>query len=321
MSSSIFYANFAAVRHAIAHKIPFFPVPPHEPHLPNISLPKRGLVVQTSGSTGSPKYAHLGWDHFHGLPPATGYLLSVPLHHVSGLAILFRTDDPILPGTGRDNEVTHASFVPTQLKRYLNKPIYPNLRTILLGGAPIPYDLCKEAYDKGFHIDLTYGMTEMASQVATHPFHPSTGIVFGHGLQGRSIKLVDGEIWVKGTSLFYGYLNAPSPCIDGWFPTNDLGRMGPNGLEVIGRKDRMLISGGENIYPEEIEKLLLSHPLIFSVRVSPIPDPEYGQRPIAHVATTLSTHKILDLLQALPRFKIPDQIHIVPPTSLLTKKG
>lgn len=326
-SDLIFYAHptldiIYHIHSCIDQKLPFFPVSPRELALPKLKLPSSGLLISTSGSSGVPKQAHLSLENCYTsaqfphpdliLKPGDHYLLSVPLHHVSGLSILFRCllsgATFVLSNSGKDLSVTHISFVPTQLKRFLKNPsIYPNLKAILLGGASIPYDLCKEAYDRGFPIYITYGMTEMASQICTKPFHPKTGVAFDGPLSHRELKIVGGEIYVRGKTLFQGYHNLPSPLIDGWFPTKDLGQMGPNGLELLGRKDRMFISGGENIHPEEIEKALLSHPEISAANVHSRPDPEFGARPIAFIATPLEIPTILGYLsEILPRFKIPD---------------
>lgn len=331
---SVFYASpntAPQIFSLIQKKIPFFPVSTRELSLPEIELPESGIVVQTSGSSGKSKYAHLSLESFFWnaqfpypdliLGMDDCYLLSVPLYHVSGLSILFRALDSGC-SMGDGERVTHISFVPTQLKRFLQKPSpFPNLKAILVGGAPIPYALCKEAYDRGFNLYLTYGMTEMASQIATQKFHPDTGISFGSPLPHREVKIEDGEIWVRGKTLFQGYLNHPSPFIDGWFPTKDLGRIGLHGLEILGRKDRMFISGGENIHPEEIEQALLSHPKIFSCKVSSKPDNEFGRRPIALVATTLTHTAVRDHLEILlPRYKLPE-ITITDPDASLTLKG
>ncbi len=301
--------------------LPFFPVSTREVALPEIDLPSSGVLIATSGSSGKAKLAHLSLENlFHSasfshpdlvLEPGDKYLLSVPLYHVSGLSIVtrcyFSGAEVILPGSGKESEVTHVSFVPTQLKRFLQNPkVYPKLKAILVGGAPIPFDLCLEAHSRGFPIYITYGMTEMSSQVATQKFNPKKGIAFGDPLPYRELKLVDGEIYVRGKTLFQGYHNLPSSFADGWFPTKDLGHIGPHGLELIGRKDRMFISGGENIHPEELEKALLSHPEILRANVSSRPDPEFGARPTAIIESPLSETEILEhLTPLLPKFKLP----------------
>ncbi len=305
----------------IRKKRPFFPVSVRELDLPSISLPNSGFLLSTSGSSGYRKLAHLSFENLSysalyshpdlKLTPKDNYLLSVPINHISGLSIINRCHlsgaKIILPNQGKDHEVTHVSFVPTQLKRFLQNPsLYPKLKAILLGGAPIPYELCMETYAKGIPLYITYGMTEMSSQICTRPFDPKIGITFGLPVEHRELKIVEGEIFVRGKTLFHGYHNHPSPFIDGWFPTKDLGILGPHGLELLGRKDRMFISGGENIHPEEIERALLSHPLITRAKVDARKDPEYGARPTATLETSLSKDAIFEYLKSqLPKFKIP----------------
>ncbi|MGS0725390.1 AMP-binding enzyme, partial [Shewanella sp. 0m-11] len=130
----------------------------------------------------------------------------------------------------------------------------------------------------------SYGMTEMGSQI-------STGIARSDGssgnvLSGRELKVVDGEIWVKGECLFLGYLTADGFNLpldkDGWFYTKDLGHFDDNGnLCIDGRADNMFISGGENIQPEEIETALKLHPLISDAIVFPVADAKFGYLPSA----------------------------------------
>jgi O-succinylbenzoic acid--CoA ligase len=304
------------ILHRLKENLPLFPISPKQLSLPEIDLPSSGVVISTSGSLGKPKRAHLTYDNLFAsfsfshpdlrLTPLDYYLLSVPLYHIltrchfSGAKLVF-------PESQDDSKVTHISFVPTQLKRFLENPKkYPKLKAILVGGAPIPYALCNEAYKKGFPIYITYGMTEMSSQIATEKFCPKKGIAFGLPLPERNLKIVKGEIYVRGKTLFKGYIDLPSPFIDGWFPTKDLGKIGPNGLEILGRKDSMFISGGENIHPEEIQLALLSHPKIERAKVSSRLDDEFGARPVATIQTVLQKEEIREYLQStLPKFKIP----------------
>ncbi len=322
----IFFAH--PTKESISHilsrlkeNLPLFPVSTRELILPEIDLPSSGILISTSGSSGKPKRAHLTYENLFTsqafshpdlvLTPNDHYLLSVPLYHISGLSILTRCHfsgaNFVLPDSGNDSKVTHISFVPTQLKRFLQNPKkYPNLKAILVGGAPIPYSLCKEGYDKGLPIYISYGMTEMSSQIATEKFCPKKGIAFGSPLPERNLKIVNNEIYVSGKTLFKGYLGLSSPFIEGWLPTNDLGKIGPNGLEITGRKDSMFISGGENIHPEEIELALLSHPKIKRAKVSSRPDNEFGARPVATIQTVLQKKEIQEHLQStLPKYKIP----------------
>lgn len=322
----IFFANptnesVSHILNRLKKGLSLFPVSPKELSLPKIDLPSSGVLISTSGSSGKPKRAHLTYENLFAsfafshkdllLTPNNHYLLSVPLYHISGLSIVTRCHFSgahlVFPDSGNDSKVTHISFVPTQLKRFLENPKkYPKLKAILVGGAPIPYNLCLQAYKMGFPIYITYGMTEMSSQIATEKFSPQKGIAFGLPLEKREVKIHENEVYVRGETLFKGYYNEPSCFIDGWFPTKDLGKMGPNGLEILGRKDSMFISGGENIHPEEIELALLSHPEIKRAKVTSRFDEEFGKRPVATIETSLQLDEIREYLQSLlPRFKIP----------------
>ncbi|MBI2810836.1 MAG: AMP-binding protein [Candidatus Melainabacteria bacterium] len=278
-----------------------------------IALEQLATFLFTSGSSGTPKIAcHTFANHYYSARGALSSLklnsnsrwqLSLPLFHVGGIGILFRCflsraaivlDSALAP--------THISLVPTQL--YRQKDSLPKLDCILLGGAPIPSSLLQET--KHLPVMTTYGMTEMGSLITLD------GIVLPY----REVKIVSNEIWVKGKTLFQGYWDAATESvgkIEGWFPTKDLGRFDPEGnLEIIGRKDRQFISGGENIQPEEIEKALLQIPGILQATVLPISDPEYGMRPVAFIEDTTSRHTLHSLREALrpllPGFKHPARI-------------
>ncbi len=272
----------------------------------------------TSGSTGTPKIAqHTLRNHFLSaqgtqevlcLDDRTRWQLSLPLFHVGGLAILFRT---FLHGGAvvlNHKSTTHLSLVPTQLMRLLQQeqPL-PDYSCILLGGATIPPLLLKQAFERGLPIMTTYGMTEMSSMI-TVAKQPTT-VHVGTPLPFREIQLSSsGEILVRGETLFIGYEGHPHH--EGWFATKDLGRFTDEGhLEMLGRKDRLFISGGENIQPEEIERALCSLPGIVAAYVRSVPDPEFGHRPVAHLLDTTKKYTLASVQEALrdllPAFKHP----------------
>jgi O-succinylbenzoic acid--CoA ligase len=259
----------------------------------------------TSGSSGTPKIAcHTFENHFYSalgsnlyipLSPGDLWLLTLPLHHIAGIALLFRSFiagiTVVLPGSNVRS--THVSLVPTQLKR-LTKKERDSFKVILLGGAPIPEELITD------NVYATYGMTEMSSQVITkkrlHPFAEK--------------KIENGEILLKGKTLFAGYFSKEALIKpfdqEGWFHTGDL-----TDGKTIWRKDRLIISGGENIQPEEIERALLSIKGITGARVVSIHHPEWGERPLAYITKDqpLKIELIYELLSTtLPKYKIPDQI-------------
>ena len=301
-------------------------------HTPSQPLPSAVCcLLFTSGSSAHPKIAALSYDNF--LASATGsippchlqehsrWLLSLPLFHVGGIGILFRCilshscivlskEKP--PRALEQNKITHLSLVPTQLYRLLQEPpAYKTLECILLGGAPIPPELLVQAKKRNFPVFSTYGMTEMSSQITMDQ---------GKVLPFREVQIAsDGEILVKGKTLFKGYLQEDMlflPLIDGWFATKDLGEWdASDNLVIKGRKDLLFISGGENISPEEIERALCSLTGIYLAVVVPIPDEEYGERPFAFIHNTCGTsaEEIRErLLSVLPKFCIPKQIVSLP---------
>jgi O-succinylbenzoic acid--CoA ligase len=278
-----------------------------------ISLPTPSLLLFTSGSTSLPKIAVLSLKNLlcnaHpairllDLRPQDKYLLNLPLYHVGGISILIRSilSRAQLVLDERDPAITHMSAVPTQLFR--ESPVYKNLRCLLIGGAPIL------SYPEHLPCYLSYGMTEMGSLIAAS-FRPPAPFHLGFPLEGRDVRLSNGEIEVKGDCLFQGYWEAGqiSKPFDpqGWFKTGDIGELSCEGLRILGRKDWQFISGGENIQPEEIESALLSLQGVFEAAVVPQDDEEFGKRPCAFVRATGSAASLAALLlEHLPKFKIP----------------
>lgn len=277
--------------------------------LPELDVSAPATLTLTSGSSGSPKaVVHSINNH---LANAVGvcdlldfkqgntWLLSLPLFHVSGQGIVWRW---LLQGAtlciNEDKadfmtllaQSSHASLVPTQLQRYLNQPEFANKRLknqkVLLGGASIPAELVTEAKQQGITTFSGYGMTEMASTICA--VQDEVGNV-GKPLIGRDVRIVENEIWVKGQCLALGYWQKngeiqPLTNTEGWLQTKDLGFWNEHGhLVVQGRLDNMFISGGENIQPEDVEKVLFRSGLIKQVFVVPIADREFGERPVAMV--------------------------------------
>ncbi len=315
--------------------------PPPEPLLP-LDVP--ATLILTSGSSGAPKAAlHNLGNHFYSalganqnipLKPGHRWLLSLPLYHVGGLAILMRCflagAAVAIPAPGMSLpegiaalQPTHISLVAAQLIRLMDDPaMIPRLRNmqaILLGGSAIPESLLKRAIKENLPVHTSYGSTEMSSQVCTTPPGADAAVLHtsGAALPYREVRIAEnGEILLRGKTRFCGYWRngrLEQPFDDqGWFASGDCGYFDARGnLAVAGRLDRMFISGGENIHPEEIEQVLERHPQVLQAVVTPVPHPQFGQRPAAFLRT--KPHQKPDepelkdwLRERLPGFKIPD---------------
>ena len=309
----------------------------HRTEPTDIPLERSATIIFTSGSTGVPKAAlHTFGNHYYNalgsnaniaLRPGDRWLHSLPLYHVGGLSILFRCllakATVALPQPGdplgeaiAGPAATHVSLVSTQLSRLLREDAdLGGLEAILMGGGPVPPSLVDEALARGLPLHTSYGLTEMASQVTTTP--PDASIeelrTAGRVLPNREVSISErGEIMVRGETLFAGYvegeeLDRPLDQ-EGWFHTGDLGELGEDGyLRVGGRIDNLFISGGENVQPEEIEEALCRLEGVDEAVVVPVPDEEFGARPVAFVRAAGRKPEELaqELEPLLPRFKIP----------------
>ncbi|MBN1467028.1 o-succinylbenzoate--CoA ligase [candidate division KSB1 bacterium] len=298
-------------------------------------------IIFTSGSTGTGKAClHTVGNHFYSalgsnqnirIEPGDAWLLSLPLYHVSGIAILFRC---LLSGGAivippavsladalRRLTPTHLSLVATQLQMLLAEHVIVEklkmMKAILLGGSAMPAKLIERAFELGLPIHTSYGSTEMSSQITTTTPGASLQELKTGGaiLQYRELMLTpDGEILVRGETLCRGYVHgAIVQSIadgDGWHHTRDLGSLDASGhVTIAGRADNMFISGGENIYPEEIERALERLAGIARALVVPIDDDKFGQRPVAFVEPqaghAFDAIRFDELRMVLPGFKIP----------------
>lgn len=277
-------------------------------------------IVLTSGSSGKPKPAMLSFgNHYYSalgsntniaVAPGDRWLLTLPLAHVGGLAILFRCllagaavvlpDSPKVDADYlREHRITHLSVVPLQLRRILDSDIppqtFPHLKAVLMGGAAPPKDLVREAWQKRLPLHLSYGLTEMASQVTTTRASDRTASPpdsAGPVLPHREVTVgPEGEILVRGETRFLGYVEGPRLHLpvdrEGWFHTGDIGCFTEDGCLIVeGRRDDRFISGGENVYPRAIEDALRSFNCIADAVVVSVADPGYGRRPFAFVELT-----------------------------------
>lgn len=281
------------------------------------------VAVLTSGTTGTPKAAllshaalaasALAW--VAALPPATGWLLCLGLAHVAGLGVAWRAagagiplhvvapfePTAVLAALAAPDAPSHVSLVPVQLARLLDAaadgPPPPSLRAVLLGGAPIPADLVRRATAAGWPIVPTYGLTEAASGVSALPADEADALPdsAGRPLPGVAVRIAEpgdggvGEIQVLTPAAFSGYLDledatAAAFTPDGWLRTGDLGLLDPDGrLFVADRRADLVVSGGENVYPAQVEAVLSSHPAIAEAGVAGRPDATWGSVPVAGI--------------------------------------
>jgi o-succinylbenzoate---CoA ligase len=301
-------------------------------------------IVYTSGTTGRPKgailtYGNHWWSAIAsalnlGLHADDVWLACLPLFHVGGLSILLRSVicgftamvqprfEPAAVNRAIDEDgVSIVSVVSTMLDRMLNergeRPYPSSLRCVLIGGGPAPLPLIQRALQVGVPLVQTYGLTETASQIVTLPPEDAVRKVGSAGkpLMGSQLRIeLDGEISVLGPTVSPGYLHLPPR--DGWLHTGDLGYLDDEGyLYVLDRRDDLIISGGENVYPAEVEATLLGHPSVSDAGVIGVPDPEWGRTVKAIVALKPGAAVGADELiafcrQRLAGYKVPRQIEL-----------
>jgi O-succinylbenzoic acid--CoA ligase len=244
--------------------------------------------------------------------PDQRWLACLPLCHIGGLAIVIRAatygasletmvyDTEAVAHVLAAGETTHLSLVPTMLARLLDAGAFDrplgSLRAILVGGAPSDDPLWERARSLGLPVLRTYGLTETASQVTAERPGEFSGTC-GRPLAGVEIRIVDeargevppgtiGEIEVSGPSVMKGYhgdLEATRQTLpDRWLRTRDLGSCDAQGrLLVHARRSDLILSGGENVAPAEVESVLCGHPGIAEAAVLALPHPDLGQVPLA----------------------------------------
>jgi len=290
-----------------------------------------------------------------GHQPDDLWLACMPLFHIGGLSILMRSviygisilvyekfDASEVNRAIRKEGVTIISVVAVMLQRMLctldaEQPDarYPQtLRCVLLGGGPAPRPLLEDCASRNIPVVQTYGLTESCSQAAT--LSPADALR-KLGSAGRPllpvqlrIMLDDGQpaapgevgtIFLKGPTITPGYDGRPEATAralrDGWFSTGDIGYLDADGyLYVLDRRSDLIISGGENVYPAEIEAILLAHPAVEEAGVCGLADARWGQVPVAflrlHPASTTTAHELQTYAaQRLARYKLPHAFYFV----------
>ena len=305
------------------------------------------VIMNTSATTGQFKSVPLRWGQIRahvqaskevlGKTEQDNWLMVLPLFHVSGLSILLRslyngTAVTILPKYDKaqvlklieSENINMMSLVPTILTQLEPSIIHHNLRVILLGGEFIPMALIDACEKKSLPIYKTYGMTETFSQSVTFSVldYPHKRDSVGKPLPGMQVRIDKpdadgvGEIHLTGPMVMTGYIDKEP--IDGDLNTDDIGYVDEDGfVYILNRRKDLIISGGENIYPKELEDLVYTLPSVKECAVVPVPDPKWGQVPALFVAfndgESMTIDEILSFMtNSLAKYKIPKYVKILP---------
>jgi O-succinylbenzoic acid--CoA ligase len=310
-------------------------------------------IIYTSGTTGQPKGAMLTVANFWwsaigsalnlGTRDDDRWVACLPLFHVGGLSIVMRSaiygitavvqdgfDATAVNAEIDDTGATIISVVSVMLERMIEQrggKSYPStLRCVLLGGGPTPAPLLEKCGELGIPVVQTYGLTETCSQVATlSPEEAQRRLgSAGKPLYPNAIRIAsensgEGEILVRGPIVMSGYLNRVDATIkaivDGWLHTGDIGRIDADGfLYVLDRRDDLIITGGENVYPAEVEAALLRHDAVKEAAVIGIADEKWGQRIVAVIVSTtpIDAEALAAHCRAqLASYKVPKEFRFV----------
>lgn len=306
-------------------------------------------IMNTSATTGQFKSVPLRWSQIKahvqasqevlGRSEQDNWLMVLPLFHVSGLSILMRSlyngtamtimesyDEEQVLQCIHDGRINMMSLVPTILKNLEPRIIHHQLRIILLGGEFIPRPLVDACVEKQLPIYKTYGMTETFSQSVTMPVLLNLNKLdsVGKPLPGMTVHIVNpdvdgvGEIHLNGPMVMRGYINREP--IHGDFNTDDMGYVDEDGfLYILNRRTDLIISGGENIYPKEIEDTVYAMQGVKECAVIPVADTKWGQVPALFVAFddidalgTDSKMIVRDYISSkLAKYKVPKYITIM----------
>ena len=311
---------------------------------PVFSMEETCSIMYTSGTTGRPKGVIQTYGNHYASAMASAlnlglhlddtWLCAVPIFHISGYSILMKSvlygmnvhlvekfDPKWVNQLLKSGNATIISVVTAMLSAMLHElegEYSSRLRGVLLGGGPAPVSILETCREKRIPVFQTYGMTETASQIVTLTPEDSLRKIGSAGkpLFPCAVKIDgadEGEILVSGPNVTPGYLHRPdaNKCVfqDGWFRTGDIGRLDEEGfLYVLDRRSDLIISGGENIYPAEIESVLTGHPAIYEAGVTGVTDDRWGSVPAAFYVSKapVSKEELIEFCrEKLARYKVP----------------
>lgn len=281
------------------------------------------LIVETSGSTGEPKRVVLSRQAMSASAIATHdrlggpgrWLLALPVSYVAGVQVVLRSllagHDPAVATEHESfaeaaRGCTYVSLVPTQLVRLLESDpeALAGFEAVMVGGGPVDAALLVAAEELGVRVVTTYGSSET-----------SGGCVYdGVPLDGVLLDVRDGEpLRIGGPTLFEGYDGDPEltaqSLVDGWFVTSDLARIVDDRLEVLGRVDDVVITGGVNVPTPAVADRLRAHLAVEAAEVLGVPDPEWGHRVVAFVVGDLDVDRARDWVAVqYPRTWAPREV-------------
>jgi O-succinylbenzoic acid--CoA ligase len=298
--------------------------------------PGVAVLVATSGTAGVPRLVELSRSAVQeavqvsavalGADESTPWIACLTPAHVGGLLVLLRgaiLGAPVIVHDGFDpvrvaqsaEGGAFVSLVPAMVRRMLEADVELAGLSMLVGGGSMDPADAETARARGARVVTTYGMTETCG-----------GVVYdGHPLPGTQVRLdPDGAIELRGSTLMQGYRADPGATgsaftTDGWYRTGDLGSIAPDGrLEVHGRTDDLIRTGGEKVWPEEVERALSDHPKVRDVAVAGRAHPDWGQEVVAYVVPALledppQVRELREwLADRLAGFKAPREVLLVP---------
>jgi O-succinylbenzoic acid--CoA ligase len=299
-------------------------------------------IMFTSGTTGRAKavkqtylnhYASAkGCEKRFGYSGDSVWMQINPIFHISGLSIVLRCviaqctnviverfEEGKILNLLKEEKVTHTSLVPVMLQRLLKSgnDFGPHLQGILLGGAGVTKKVLKEALDNRLPVYNSFGMTETCSQIVSIPYTDEKILdgTVGKALHNVELKVdAGGELLVKAENVSPGYLNADMETADDYFRTGDLARLDEEGyLYILDRRKDLIISGGENIYPKEIEDRVHEVDGVERCVVIKVQDAQWGESPVLLVQGDNGSKEdiLTHLTETLARYKMPREIHFV----------